>query len=48
MSGTLVQAEAQIAKIEGAGTAQITITGVKKLEPAEHRVIPDRLEAGTF
>ncbi|MGE5693156.1 MAG: UDP-N-acetylglucosamine 1-carboxyvinyltransferase [Candidatus Zixiibacteriota bacterium] len=36
------------AKIEGAGTAQITINGVKKLEPAEHRVIPDRLEAGTF
>lgn len=36
------------AKIEGAGTSQITITGVKKLEPAEHKVIPDRLEAGTF
>jgi UDP-N-acetylglucosamine 1-carboxyvinyltransferase len=36
------------AKIEGAGTTQITITGVRKLEPAEHKVIPDRLEAGTF
>jgi len=36
------------AKIEGAGTSQIIITGVKKLEPAEHKVMPDRLEAGTF
>lgn len=36
------------ARIEGAGTTQITITGVKKLEPTEHKVIPDRLEAGTF
>lgn len=36
------------AKIEGAGTSQITVSGVKKLEPVEHKVIPDRLEAGTF
>lgn len=36
------------AKVEGAGTAHITVTGVKKLEPTTHSVIPDRLEAGTF
>lgn len=36
------------AKIEGAGTAVIVIEGVERLEPAEHRVVPDRLEAGTF
>lgn len=36
------------AKIQGAGTATIRITGVKKLTGVEHRAIPDRLEAGTF
>jgi len=36
------------AKIEGAGTAMITIEGVDRLEPADHQVVPDRLEAGTF
>jgi UDP-N-acetylglucosamine 1-carboxyvinyltransferase len=36
------------AKIEGAGTRCITITGVKKLHGTEHTVIPDRIEAGTF
>jgi len=36
------------AKIEGAGTNTITITGVKELHGAEHTVIPDRIEAGTF
>jgi UDP-N-acetylglucosamine 1-carboxyvinyltransferase len=36
------------AKISGAGTASIRITGVKKLTGVEHRAIPDRLEAGTF
>ncbi len=36
------------AKIEGAGTRRITITGVKELHGAEHAVIPDRIEAGTF
>lgn len=36
------------AKIEGAGTRRITITGVKKLHGVEHTVIPDRIEAGTF
>jgi UDP-N-acetylglucosamine 1-carboxyvinyltransferase len=36
------------AKITGAGTPRITIEGVEKLTGAEHRVIPDRIEAGTF
>ena len=36
------------AKIEGAGTAVITITGVSALKPAEITIIPDRIEAGTF
>lgn len=36
------------AKIEGAGTSRITIQGVEKLHGVEHRVIPDRIEAGTF
>ncbi len=36
------------AKVEGAGTSIVAISGVKKLESVEHRVIPDRLEAGTF
>lgn len=36
------------AKIEGAGTRSITIEGVKELHGAEHEVIPDRIEAGTF
>ena len=36
------------AKIEGAGTSIIKITGVDKLKPSEHTVIPDRIEAGTL
>ena len=36
------------AKIEGAGTHRIVIEGVKELHGAEHSVIPDRIEAGTF
>lgn len=36
------------AKIEGAGTHQIRIQGVEKLRGARHRIIPDRIEAGTF
>ncbi len=36
------------AKIEGAGTRRIIIEGVKELHGAEHHVIPDRIEAGTF
>jgi UDP-N-acetylglucosamine 1-carboxyvinyltransferase len=36
------------AKIEGAGTSTIRIKGVSKLKGAKHRIIPDRIEAGTF
>src|ERR1044071_3150387 len=36
------------AKIEGAGTRRIIIEGVPELHGAEHWVIPDRIEAGTF
>ena len=36
------------AKIEGAGTSTIKIRGVEKLHGARHRIIPDRIEAGTF
>ncbi|MEA2059158.1 MAG: UDP-N-acetylglucosamine 1-carboxyvinyltransferase [Thermodesulfobacteriota bacterium] len=36
------------ADIKGAGTAVITIHGVDALKPARIRVIPDRIEAGTF
>src|SRR5699024_9197223 len=36
------------AKIIGAGTETIKIEGVEKLTGAEHTVIPDRIEAGTF
>ena len=42
------QLSAMGARIEGAGTSIINITGVEKLHPADHRVIPDRLEAGTY
>ena len=36
------------AKILGAGSPTITITGVEALHGAEHEVIPDRIEAATF
>ena len=36
------------AKIKGAGTSTITITGVKYLHSCFHEVIPDRIEAGTY
>jgi len=36
------------ARIEGAGTDTIRVTGVKELRPATYRVMPDRIEAGTF
>lgn len=36
------------AEISGAGTDTIVIHGVERLTPAEHRIIPDRIEAGTF
>ncbi|RMG42387.1 MAG: UDP-N-acetylglucosamine 1-carboxyvinyltransferase [Acidobacteria bacterium] len=36
------------ARIEGHGTRTITIEGVEELHGAEHRIIPDRIEAGTY
>lgn len=36
------------AKIHGAGTNTIEIQGVDKLHTAEHHVIPDRIETGTY
>jgi UDP-N-acetylglucosamine 1-carboxyvinyltransferase len=44
----ITQMKAMGAKIEGGGTSLVTITGVAALEPADHAVIPDRLEAGTY
>ncbi len=35
-------------KIEGAGTENIKITGVEKLNGCTHKIIGDRIEAGTF
>ena len=36
------------AHIQGAGTSTIRIKGVSKLRGTKHRIIPDRIEAGTF
>ncbi len=36
------------ARIEGAGRSTIKVQGVEKLHGARHRIIPDRIEAGTF
>ncbi|MGE3250500.1 MAG: UDP-N-acetylglucosamine 1-carboxyvinyltransferase [Hyphomonadaceae bacterium] len=36
------------AKIEGAGSDTIRITGVSALKEARHKVMPDRIEAGTY
>jgi UDP-N-acetylglucosamine 1-carboxyvinyltransferase len=36
------------AKIRGAGTDEITVEGVEQLHGAEHEVIPDRIETGTY
>lgn len=36
------------ARIEGAGTSTIRVIGVPKLHGAEHAIIADRIEAGTF
>jgi UDP-N-acetylglucosamine 1-carboxyvinyltransferase len=36
------------AKITGAGSPTVTITGVRQLHGAEHDVIPDRIEAATY
>jgi len=36
------------AKIEGAGTDVIRVTGVERLHGAEHAIVCDRIEAGTY
>ena len=36
------------AKIEGEGSSRIIVKGVKKLNGVNHKIIPDRIEAGTF
>jgi UDP-N-acetylglucosamine 1-carboxyvinyltransferase len=36
------------AKISGAGTSTITVEGVHSLSGARHRVLPDRIETGTY
>jgi UDP-N-acetylglucosamine 1-carboxyvinyltransferase len=36
------------ARISGAGTSRIVIEGVPKLRGARHRVLPDRIETGTY
>jgi UDP-N-acetylglucosamine 1-carboxyvinyltransferase len=36
------------ARIEGAGTETINVTGVERLGGAVHRVLPDRIETGTY
>ncbi|HEX2654879.1 MAG TPA: UDP-N-acetylglucosamine 1-carboxyvinyltransferase [Xanthobacteraceae bacterium] len=36
------------ARISGAGTSQIIIEGVSSLDGARHRVLPDRIETGTY
>jgi UDP-N-acetylglucosamine 1-carboxyvinyltransferase len=36
------------ARIHGAGTSLINVEGVDELQPVEHSIIPDRIEAGTL
>jgi len=36
------------ARIQGHGTDRIVIDGVQRLHGAHHRIVPDRIEAGTF
>ncbi|MCI0749077.1 MAG: UDP-N-acetylglucosamine 1-carboxyvinyltransferase [Nevskiales bacterium] len=36
------------ARIQGAGSSRLTIQGVPRLHGAEHRVLPDRIETGTY
>ncbi len=44
----IAQLNSMGADIEGGGTSLVTIRGVEELEPVEHKVVPDRLEAGTY
>jgi UDP-N-acetylglucosamine 1-carboxyvinyltransferase len=36
------------ARVKGAGTSEMTIEGVENLHPVQSRIIPDRIETGTF
>ena len=36
------------ARIDGAGSSEITVEGVAELHPVEAEIIPDRIETGTF
>jgi UDP-N-acetylglucosamine 1-carboxyvinyltransferase len=36
------------ARIDGVGTSMLTVEGVDRLRPAEHRVVPDRIVTGTW
>jgi len=36
------------ARIQGAGTSVISVEGVDELQPIEHAIVADRIEAGTF
>ncbi|MEM6963044.1 MAG: UDP-N-acetylglucosamine 1-carboxyvinyltransferase, partial [Myxococcota bacterium] len=36
------------ARVEGAGTDVVTIDGVEALQPVDHAIMPDRIEAGTY
>ncbi|UCG50656.1 MAG: UDP-N-acetylglucosamine 1-carboxyvinyltransferase [Candidatus Latescibacterota bacterium] len=36
------------AEIEGLGSSTMTVTGVETIDPFRYRVMPDRIEAGTF
>ena len=40
--------QAMGASVEGAGTSTVVVTGVPSLRPVEHRVVGDRIAAGTF
>ncbi len=42
------QLNAMGAEIQGGGTSIVNVMGVDDLHPVEHKVIPDRLEAGTY
>lgn len=42
------QLNAMGAEIQGGGTSIVNVMGVDNLHPVEHKVIPDRLEAGTY
>ena len=44
----MAQLVAMGARISGAGTSQVVVTGVETLHPVEHEVVPDRIEAGTY